>query len=394
MRTGIETKLTPMLFEERNRARQEPLRRGERLFEFYDTCGRNGYDEFRVVVNNWLLQMRDDDQAEIESRMRNGSDTDFRNGLCELTMHAWILGSGCGCIVHPILPRSPKRPDFAATNRQGDALAYIEVTSVNPPDARVAENNRENPIYNAIDAADLPPGTMLGYDLIRAGADNPPLRPLVRAVERWARENLDAAGDEPVSSTFTAGDWEIELELYVGAGLEPAENAIGVAGLGGGWIAPHADLRNALDNKSRRYGDLGSPYLIVVSDAKDQLWGADRARDTLLEALMGDEVIEVPQGGEPRLARAGNGFWRDNCGPRNRHVSGVLLLPDPDIWKLRSPAHQPLLSINPWANLAVPGPLRSLHRLEVEENRWIVRQGQILADITGIPDPWPPENAN
>jgi len=326
--------------------------------------------------------------------MRNGSDRDFQSSLCELMIHAWILGAGCKAIVHPILPCSAKRPDFAATNGQDEIFAYVEVTTVNPPAARVAENNRENPIYNAINACDLPPGALLGYDLIRAGADNPPIRPLVGAVENWARDNLEAARGEPVSNRFIVGDWEIELELYVGAGLQQAANAIGVGGLRVGWIEPQTDIRNALENKSRRYGDLGLPYLIVVADGKDQLWGAERIRDTLLEVVMGDEVVEVRQGGEPRLARAGNGFWRSSRSRRNCHVSGVLLLPNLDLWKLREAAHQPLLAINPWGNLALPEPLTNLHRLEVHANRWTETEGRMFADVIGLPNPWPPTNAD
>ena len=41
-----------VLFEHRERTRTEPLRRGEALFDFYDTCASPGYDEFRSVVNS------------------------------------------------------------------------------------------------------------------------------------------------------------------------------------------------------------------------------------------------------------------------------------------------------------------------------------------------------
>src|SRR5260370_17392531 len=46
-----------MLFKDRERTRKDPLRRGEGLFEFYDTCASPAYDEFRSLVNRWLAQI-------------------------------------------------------------------------------------------------------------------------------------------------------------------------------------------------------------------------------------------------------------------------------------------------------------------------------------------------
>ena len=73
-----------------------PLRRGEALFDFYDTCASPGYDEFRSVVNSWgLAQMPASDRAELITRMRYGGDREFGASLSELSLHAFIVGSGC-----------------------------------------------------------------------------------------------------------------------------------------------------------------------------------------------------------------------------------------------------------------------------------------------------------
>lgn len=41
----------PQLFPEIARTRIESLRHGERQFDYYNACARNGYDEFRALVN-------------------------------------------------------------------------------------------------------------------------------------------------------------------------------------------------------------------------------------------------------------------------------------------------------------------------------------------------------
>jgi ribosomal L7/L12-like protein len=382
-----------MLFEDRERTRKEPLRRGEALFEFYDTCASHGYDELRSVVNGWLAQMPADDRNKLITPMRYGGDREFGSSLAELALHAFILGSGCWASLHPEVPGSTKRPDYAATDQAGVPLAYVEVTTVNPPAAQMAEMNRENPVYNAIDAAKIPAGTALGYKLVRAGKTSPALRPLVADIERWARDDAEAAKTKQVSKTFTAGDWIIELDLYSGGtNPEPTSRAIAVAEMRGGMIAPHKDLRAALDDKSRKYGALDKPYLIAIADGKDQLFTKDSIKAAVTEAVFGDEIAQF-ENGTAHIAHARNGFWHGPKGPRNRHVSGVLLLPGTGLWRLREEKWQPVLAVNPWAEHQLPDALRTIRRLEADNGRWAFREGELFPNVLGLPDPWPPAEA-
>jgi hypothetical protein len=72
-----------MLFENRQRTRKVPLKRGESLWEFYDTCMLPGYDEFRSVINKWLAEMPEKDRQELISRMKYGGNREFGACLCE-----------------------------------------------------------------------------------------------------------------------------------------------------------------------------------------------------------------------------------------------------------------------------------------------------------------------
>jgi hypothetical protein len=379
-----------VLFEKRGRTQTEALQRGEGLFEFYDRCAAPGYDEFRAVVNGWLTQMPADARNELISRMKYGGDREFGASLTELSLHAFILGSGCSAIPHPDVPETTKRPDFLAADQEGAPVAYVEVTTVNPSEAQEKEENRENPVYNAINAAKIPAGSALGYKLVRAGKSSPPLKPLVADIERWARDNAEAAKTQEVNETFTSGDWIIELDLYSGGSdPEPPTQAIGVAQLRGGVITPQKDLRDALSDKSRRYGTLEQPYLIAVADGKDQLFSKDTIHAALTDAVFGDEIVQI-KGGTAHVTRAKNGFWHGPNGPRNKHVSGVLLLPQTELWKLRDERWQPVLAINPWADRPLPDALRAINRFEADNGHWVFREGKRLADIVQLANPWPP----
>ena len=269
-------------------------------------------------------------------------------------------------------------------------MAYIGVTTVNPPAAQIAEMNRENPVYNAIDDAKLPAGSTLGYKLVRAGKSSPALRPLVADVERWARDNAGEAKTREMRKTFTASDWVVELDLYSGgSNPQPADRAIGVAEMRGGVIVPHKDLRDALYEKTRKYGALDKPYLIAVADGKDQLFSKDSVNSALTDAVFGDEITQFKDG-TAQLMHAKNGFWHGPNGPRNQHVSGILLLPGTELWKLREEKWQPVLAVNPWAERQLPHALRTLRRFEADNGRWVFREGERFANIIGLPDPWPP----
>lgn len=381
----------PVLFEDRKRTRTEPLGRGESLFEYYDNCARHGYDELRAVVNGWLAQMPAADRADLITRMQNGGNRELGASLSELGMHAFVLGSGYRVTPHPEIPGTKKRPDFAATDQQGtEPVAYVEVTTVNPPSSEESNKNRENAVYNAIDGAKIPAGSALGYRLVHASKGSPPLKRLVADVERWATDNAETAKAQEVTKTFTAGDWTVDLDLYSGGtNPEPGVHAIGVIDMGGGIISPHKDLRAALETKSKRYGALDKPYVIAVADGKEQLFGKDSITSALTEAMFGDEIVQFTDG-VPQLTHAKNGFWHGPDGPRNRHVSAVILLPETGLWKLREEKWQPLLAVNPWAERPLPDALKKMRRLEKDNGRWVLKEGERFADLVCLPNPWPP----
>ncbi len=106
--------------------------------------------------------MPEEDSQELVSRMKYGGNREFGACLCELSVHAFLTRSGFKVTVHPEIPGTRKRPDFAALDDAGAVVAYVEVTTVNAPDAQEKEENRESPLYNAIDGVKLPPGCALG----------------------------------------------------------------------------------------------------------------------------------------------------------------------------------------------------------------------------------------
>jgi hypothetical protein len=103
----------------------EPLKRREGLYEFYDSCGRSGYNEFRSLINQWLSEMTAKDSEELMSRMRYGGNREFGACLCELSVHAFLIRSGYKVVVHPVIPGTTARPDFAALDERGEVELHV-----------------------------------------------------------------------------------------------------------------------------------------------------------------------------------------------------------------------------------------------------------------------------
>jgi hypothetical protein len=231
---------------------------------------------------------------------------------------------------------------------------------------------------------------VLGYELIRVGANNPALGNLVEAVEAWVKGSFDQAKETPASRRFSVVDWEIELELFVLESMKDDGHAIGISHGAVEFIAPHEDLRRALYRKSRKYGTMDAPYLIVVADSKGQIAGADSIKNALTQAVFGDEVVHLRGNEPPRITYANNGFWWKRDGSHNKHVSAIMLFPDPGLWALRSENHQPTMAINPWGDRFLPEVLKVFPRYEADGPRWLLNDGKTVADVLGLPTPWPP----
>lgn len=385
------------VFDDKERTRIGPMKPGEGEFAFYDSSARNPYVVYRALVNEWLSKLPASEQPEMVKRLRTGTNPQYQAALAELVIHTALLQLGHVVEIHPACPHPSRRPDFLVKDASGKALVYVEVTTFGPDVETVSGDNREAAIYNALDTVNLPAGWLLGYSVEERGTGSPSLAKLKKDVEAWA---AGACGDDPAQmprKVFEADDWRIELTLHGGFKKDVVyERKIGAASTGVRSVAPHIDLRQALDLKGRRYRIEETPYLIVVADCKDSIPTGDAVDDALVDALFGTPAVVFRCFADGRTeeeeTRKNDGFFGRHGEPRNRNVSGVLLLPEPNLWKLRDKRWQPLIADNPFATNPLPKGLLPLpgYTYVEEEDKFGRAEGTILADILGLPQPWPP----
>lgn len=385
------------LFEDKERTRQEPKKQGETDFAFYDSCAWPEIEIYRQLINSWIAKFPEAEQVEVIARMKDSDSAYYQAALAELTMHAALLKQGYKVEIHPSSPHPTRKPDFLIKTQEGAPVAYLEVTTFGPNLEAIGMSNREATIYNVIDKTKLPAGFRLSYDAIARGALSPNLNKLCADIEKWAAENAQDDPDAMPSKIFTADDWQIELSLIGGFEKDAVvERSIGSAMGDMRQVKADAEIRAALKKKGSRYGDFAHPYIITVVDCKGELVGGDRNIEHLLEAVHGtvDTVATVFPDGTNQIEekRRNNGYWGAPDDIRHPNVSAVILLPRPHLWDLRNDRWQPIIVRHPWAAHPLPDDVLPLPGYKLNENgEFSPVEGTRLADMLGLPDPWPPE---
>ena len=383
-----------LLFEDKVRTRLEPMRQGEGAYKFVDESAWESCAAYRTLLNGWLSNYPESEQREMIARLSRGSDDAFYAALAELIVRE-ALRKCCSAIIHhPHVPATKNKPDFKLETRDGNTLAFVEVTSYGIDGTKLGKGAQASTIFNAINDMRLPAGYVLGYQLVREGTSSPPLKPLVKRVRAWVDAKRSEAWREPPEELFTAGDWEVSLTLHRLSSGTVADRAIGVYSADARFIGPSSDLRRSLELKSSRYGELGAPYLIAVADRKGEMTWGEGIHDTVVSALFGDVCYRWQAGeADGTWVRNTNGFFGHDRRPRRAHVSAVLVLPQPDIWGLRNPNHQPILVRNPWASYSLPGEILPIQETTYSPVAGFARvDGKPLGDLLGLPEVWPPRS--
>jgi hypothetical protein len=243
----------------------------------------------------------------------------------------------------------------------------------------------------------VPAGCRLGLDILKYGARTPSLKTLRRKIEAWAQSVGKIDPNEPPTKLFEIDDWKIEIVLFGGFREDGIPiHAIASAMGEGRIVKAETEIREALSDKGKRYGELDAQYVIVVADCKDELAGGDRNSHALIDAAFGSVVTEARtlENGQHEFkdVRIDDGYWGTAGGPRHRNVSGITLLPKPHLWDLREDRWQPLHLRNPWAEKLPPAELLSLPGFSIAADGAITpADGKRLADILELPAEWPPQ---
>lgn len=209
--------------------------------------------------------------------------------------------------------------------------------------------------------SDIPFKAVLLVDVVSTSTQPLPYADIAASIAHWLAEMAASSprdemlgddADQVLSYTWEGRGWELHFE----AGPNEGSKGLIVLQRSSGWTGAPSRLAKRLDVKAAQHRGVTIPYVIAVDAlSRDTLY---RSADSILADLLGTEVYHIDRDSlqvvgmsrSPALPRRPDrerGLWLGRSGPRNRHVSAVLLVDEAVPWSV--PKQTPLLWHNPWA---------------------------------------------
>jgi len=390
------------VFDDVQRDDVGPQLYAEPSFNYLNRSARPMIGRIRSVIELWFTHYPPGEQTDLRARLRSPDEQQHLSAFFELLLHELLLRLKCQVVVHPPLSTSlEKRPDFLVTSPSGDQF-YLEATLATAESrAKAAARARINEVYDALNRLDSP-NFFLGLS-VRGAPGTPPSARDMKAFLRKKLADLDPdtmaelweSGNQDLIPvwTYQHDGWEIDFQPIPKSQKsrgEPGIRPIGLIQSEFERIDSHTPLREAIEEKAGRYGEMDLPYLVAVNALGDK--GVDDI--DVMEALFGQEVFVhsfgVTDSNDWVMKRKTNGVWRGPSGSRYTRVSGILLFvhlhPGTVV---RSNVR---LIRNPWASLPYSSVLCALPQWIVRNNRMVWQPGLSLAQILELDPSWPMES--
>jgi hypothetical protein len=359
-------------------------------FDYLNKSVRPGVEVIRQTLEEWFSRYPVAQQPELRAQFRSDNHQ-HRSAHFELVLHELLLRLGVTVEVHPAIQGINQRPDFLATSPSG-ARWYLEaVLATNQSRKEAAAEARKNQVYDAINQLNSL-DFFIGINPL-GSPETPPSGQHIRAflTKRLAglnRDEIAALLQRPDVPGFEGlphwryehDGWTIDFFPLPKSDALRGQAGVRPIGLEFGAFQPlrtKETIRNAVQQKAGRYGELALPYVVAVNVLSDFV---DRTDE--VEALFGGRTWP----GEGRVA---NGVWRGTAGPQNTRVSGVAVFERLEQSNL--PRVVSCLYHNPWAARPYQGELDRLNHAAVHQNRIQFHDGESLGTILGLPAGWPGE---
>lgn len=386
-----------MLFQNFIRTNHDIIQLNESEFDFLDRCAWPKAHHMRSLLEQCLNNYPVIEQPEIIARLKSGDPRQFTSTTFELLLHQYLINQNFILSPHPELANgSAKRPDFLVTCPDGNKF-YLEAICT-------SENDGKNDSIEALKESTLDylnsrphPNFFLSISSSGDPITQPSGKKLYSKIKPWL-DSLDpdivlAESKKNGYSAFPQilwvhEEWEVKLEAIP---LESKyrgthEQLIGIRSYGASWINGWIPIRDAIQKKTNRYGQLDLPLIIAVNVNSFRLNQTDE-----LQALFGEEKISFNLNNldNYHYSRSPNGAWIGPSGPKGRKCNGAWLFGNLSIYSLANVGHT--LYINPWANLSIPSSALIMPHAKIEGDQLKLTEGKSFTDAFNINEKWPNE---
>ena len=386
------------LFDDLVRTDQTAKTYTESTYAYYNRSARPGVAAMRDLLEQWFAIFPITGQGHIRGHFRSPIENQHQAAFFELYLHELLVRLGFAVELHPPAESVATHPDYLAS-RNGKPAFYVEATLAGVPSAAAqAAGSRTAVVYDAINTMDSP-NFFIGVEVRGAPATPPPARRMRNDVAAWLStldldlvRALDDDRNEVPTLRWTHDGWSVVFRpIPKGPKFraKPGVRPIGVHMSEPGWLNTQGDIKDAIEKKSSRYGNLGLPYLIALN-----VLSLHCDRTDVLNVLFGDETTLVSEKPDGTLAveageRRRNGALFGPTGPRRQIVSAVLVVSNLNPWSMG--VDTPRLYHNPWAQNVLSSSHWDLPQYVPDHPNhcMTLKAGRSAAEVLGLPMPWP-----
>lgn len=386
------------LFDNFNRNYIGPKHYAESIYDYLNRSAHVEANRIRKLLNFWFQKYPDKHKLELYNRFRSG-DADFYSAFWELYIYNVLLCSGFEVEIHPRVPEKETSPDFKV-RKSGEDVFYLEA-KVLLSNSISAEQKHKNFLFDKINEKVSHPNFFLGIKDIKSSPTSPPVRKICKYLVRklsnanyeeilqlYKKEGLSGVPEWKFKDKESG--WET-IFFPIPKDSRPEEHNRRILGLviESFWDTGLSNrIKEVIKEKVSKYGELDLPYLVAVNIIDER--GVDRLN--IENALFGEFAISLLKQGEKvvgkEFKRKPNGLWYGPEGPRNRRVSGVIIVINLYPWNLAKVT--PILWHNPWAKRPFQSKLWKLPQYIPDENNTLKEiKGQEPWELLGLPPNWP-----
>lgn len=387
-----------MLFDNITRKDRSPRGDTESLYKFINRSSRKFAGIIRSLLEEWFSHYPSEHQKDIQNRFCSEDDLSHRSAFFELYMHKLLLRLDCKVEIHPHVGGVATHPEFLVSTHDKTNF-YLECTLAGRSHEDIAKQNIENRVYESLNKLNSP--NFFIYINVKG---SPKSSPPARKWRNYLEKELSKLDPEEIGNIFKNSSfdglpswstefdgWQVEFKPIPKSPRKrgtPDIRPIGIRFSGLEWSKTHIHIRNSINEKATKYGDLDFPFIIAINVL-------DFCCDDLdvMDGLFGKEFTSVSlrQNGSYKCipGREPNGAWYGPKGPQNTRNSAALIFRNLSWSNIAN--ETPFFWNNPWAKK--PFELKFLPLFQKVINKQNGRietvEGRISRDIFNLPKNWP-----
>ncbi len=344
------------IFDSVSRTDTSRKRPTESSFAYLNRSAQRGSAESRALMETWLSHVPASEHEDFRARFRSGGEQQFTSALQEITLHELLRRQRCKLHFHPNVPGTSKRPDFKVRQPKGSEF-ILEVRTSTDIESGPDGGTRANRIREFLQGIDLQ-GYLIGIDELIEGSNDLSQKLLKRHIDDGIKTASAGYVDESIAIPLltTPDGWRIKLTAFAASRYGPRPTTVMQEAWSRTWTGPSYPLRDSLEKKAGRYGQLAMPYVIGVNSSDMMLTDRD-FQNTLFGS---PPQFDAP--GSPRDI----GFWGTAAAPKHTRVSAVLFTKNLHPATLLMGQVYACLYLNPWPSQPYDGVLAKLPTFRYE----------------------------